>query len=726
MNEQLQILFKESLQHYRARQLKKALNTAQIALEFGMNGGADDRGIIQTRLLLSRIYTTNGQYQNEPSFFTKALKNIEQSIQLNRRLKDQQIDIEVQRRLGEVHLYLKESGKAAHHLKRSLTVAQKAGDREGVIYALAALSQLSIAGNKAEEAIKWAEEALAHLAEYIKKNHRDLWAAVYLQLSQAYIKNQDYSRSLEISQQLIQLSRELGDIEKEIIALRNIAIVCSVKSNFKIGMQYLLEAINKCEAIGYQELYVQLQINIGTLYAHLYNFPEAVKRYEMALEENGELLENNSKLIVYNNLGNIYLTTHHPEKALTCFEHSYQLAMSEAEPDMEAHALAQLSRANLQLGQLPEAKTHSRLAQQLIDQIKPVNGRQINLLNCAEIAFLEGDFTKAHQFTDKAIQAAQEVKDDVCEIRCYKHKARIYKSEKAFEKALEYEEKYGKIQEAFAQEQFNRQFLDMEIRNAIKEKQKAIEALTRENDYQALLLQKSDQLASQNKELMQVNEDLKQFAYVASHDLKEPIRMIGSFTQIIHKKTKLLLEAEDHQYFEYIIEGVNRMNELLDGLLKYTTIGKHQLNMEEVDMIYVINVCLANLHVRIEETTADISFGQLPTVVSNKSLLIQLFQNLISNALKFSKKDQSPEIKIGHYTGENEQVFFVKDNGIGISPKNKKEIFDMFYRLHARNEYEGTGIGLAICQRIAKRLNGKLWVDSIPGEGSTFYFSMPV
>ncbi len=490
-------------------------------------------------------------------------------------------------------------------------------------------------------------------------------------------------------------------------------------------MQYFLEAIDKCEAIGYRELYVQLQVNIGTLYAHLYNYPEAIRRYKGVLEEHGELLEDKNKLVVYNNLGNIYLSIHKPETALQYFESSHLLAEQQSYRAMQAHALAQLSRTKLQLGRVPEAIEDANLAQQLIDELGPINGKQINLLNMGEIAYLNEDHDMAYQLTADAIQAARQVKDDACEIRCYKHMAKIFKAKEDYKMALEYEEKYGKIQEAFAKEQHDRQFLDMEIRHDIKEKQKAIEALTRENEYQSLLLQKSDQIASQNEELIMANEDLKQFAYVASHDLKEPIRMIGSFTQIIQKKTKDLLDEKDHQYFDFINGGVNRMNELLDGLLKYATVGNHEVNIEEIDMKDIVQVCLANLHIRIGETSAEISHKNLPVIQSNKSLIIQLFQNLISNAIKFTKKDQPPIIKIGCYESEMEFVFFVKDNGIGISPESREKVFEIFQRLHSRDTYEGTGIGLAICQKIAKRLQGRLWVDSELGNGSTFYFAVP-
>ncbi|MEO1263834.1 MAG: ATP-binding protein [Bacteroidota bacterium] len=725
MNKQLQTLLTDSFTHYKARRLKKALNAAQIALEFGLNEAVDSQGLFDANILLSHIYDINGQYQNEPSSFQKATQHLQDAEALNLHPNGVSNKIKLHLIKGKLCFHQKQYEDAALNFTKSLTLSRKINDHQGIIKSFCQLSQLATAKNDIHAGISWAEEALAYLKYNIKENHKHLWCEVWLQLSQAYIKMQEYSKSLEMSQDLLAASKQIGDVEKEIIALRNIAVVCGIKSNYKIGMQYFLEAIDKCKAIGYQELFVQLQVNIGTLYAHLYNYPEAIRRYRGVLEEFDGLLEDRNKLVVYNNLGNIYLSTQQPKTALQYFEKSLFLAEQLGYSSMQAHALAQLSRARLQLGELASAKEDAKAAQTLLDSLGNINGKQINLLNRGEIHYRDGELDLAKALTLKAIEVAKQVKDDACEIRCYKHLARIFKAKGEFKTALEYEEKYGEIQEAFAKEQYDRQFLDMEIRHAIKEKQKAIEALTKENEFQALLLKKSDQIATQNQELIRMNEDLKQFAYVASHDLKEPIRMIGSFTQIIQKKTRNLLEEKDHQYFEFINGGVNRMNELLDGLLKYATVGNLEINMEDIDMNKVAIVSLANLHIRISETEADIRYDLLPSIYSNRSLIIQLFQNLISNAIKFTKPGQHPVIKIGYEETGTSNTFYVKDNGIGISKESQQKIFEIFQRLHARETYEGTGIGLAICQKIVKRLGGTLWVESEPGEGSTFFFSIP-
>lgn len=726
MNKQFRTLLTDSFSHYKWRKLKKALNSAQIALEFGLNEKINPKGIIEAYLLLSRIYNTNGRYQNQSSFFKKAKTYLKEATILNEALNNADLSIAIKHQCGKIHNNLQDVPKAKEILQQSLELALKNENLEYTVCNLNYLSRLSISTNQLDESLEYARRAYSHIQEVNTAEHLHLINETKLQLSQAYLKQQEYSKSLELSQEVLRSTKETGEIEMEILALRNIAIVCGVKSNYKIGMQYFLEALDKCESIGYRKLYIQLQVNIGTMYAHLYNYPEAVRRYNGVLEKHNDLLEDHNRLVVYNNLGNIYISTRQPEKALEYFEKAHNLADNQQFKAMEAHAVAQLSRAKLQLGQLDEAKRDALTAQQLLDQLNGTpNGRQINLLNWGEIYFLENDLVKAKAKTLKAIEIAQKVKDDACEIRCFKHLSKIYKAEGDYKKALEYEEKYGQIQESFAKEQYDRQFLDLEIRHAIKEKQKAIMALTKENEYQALLLKKSDQIATQNKELVMANEELKQFAYVASHDLKEPIRMIGSFTQIIHKKTKNLLSKDDHQYFDFINGGVNRMNQLLDGLLKYATVGNYEINKEKVDMNRVLDVCMSNLHIRIQETNTIIETNNLPAVWSNQSLLIQLFQNLISNAIKFTKKGETPKIKIASINKEDETIIYVKDHGIGISDDNKKKIFEIFHRLHAKEVYEGAGIGLAICQKIAQRLNCQLWLESELGQGTTFFLSIP-
>ena len=705
--------------------MKKALNTAQIALEFGRNAGTLDNGLLPANLLLARIFNTNGKYQHDPSFFQKALIYIAEAERLNKHQQDSAAAIEILLISGKIHINLKNIPAAAISLEESLRLSKNANDTSRMVSSLCALSHLSLKKNEYPRAIELAEEGLQLLKDHFKKNHFSLWADVYLQLSQAYIKSRDYSRSLEMSQLLLETSRKSGDIEKEVIALRNIAVVCGVKSNYKIGMQYFLEALDKCEAIGYRELLTQIQINTGTLYAHLYNYNEAIRRYQLVLDQHTGILDDMTRIIVFNNLGNIYFSIEQPDVALGYFEKAHTISVDNNYVEMIAYTLAQLARTKIRQKKFSEAEKDAKWAKTLFNQKEITNGKQIHLLNLGNLAFYKKKYEQAEAMIRQAIEIAQSLKDDTSEIRGYKILAFVFKAEGKFEQALEYQERYAEIQEEYANTQRSRQFLDLEIRHATREKQKEIEQLTKENEFQGLLLQKSDQISRQNEELLRANEDLRQFAYVVSHDLKEPMRMISSYTQLIQRLTKNHLQEKDQEFFNFVTEGVNRANSLLDGLLKYATIGNSKMELEKIDLTNIITICLANLRVRVVETNAKVIVHELPMVMGNSQMLAQLFQNLLSNAFKFVKPGVQPIVTIQADETPNGYIIKTTDNGIGISVEDQERIFKIFQRLHHHSDYEGTGIGLAICQKIANRHGGSIIVQSEPGQGATFVLKLP-
>ena len=230
------------------------------------------------------------------------------------------------------------------------------------------------------------------------------------------------------------------------------------------------------------------------------------------------------------------------------------------------------------------------------------------------------------------------------------------------------------------------------------------------------------ELQSQAVELKKSNEDLERFAYVASHDLQEPLRMVSSFLSLIRKKYDDILDDTGRQYIYYAVDGAERMKKLILDLLDYSKIGGGPNVVEVVDLNEICREVLAEFLLSLEEKNAAIHVDELPAVNGNGGLLRHVFRNLIGNALKYS--NQHPEIKIGHYNSD-EHVFFVKDNGIGIDPKYFDKIFVIFQQLHTRSEKGGTGMGLAIAKRIVERHNGRLWVESEEGAGSTFYFTLP-
>jgi PAS domain S-box-containing protein len=235
----------------------------------------------------------------------------------------------------------------------------------------------------------------------------------------------------------------------------------------------------------------------------------------------------------------------------------------------------------------------------------------------------------------------------------------------------------------------------------------------------------SEALLRSNENLKRVNEDLNQFAYSASHDLREPLRMVSIYTQFLARKLEGRLDAETEGFMEHVIRGAERLEALLRDLLAYTQAAEvSSVPFDATDANEALERALSNLAATVEECGARISVSRLPSVKVAPVHLTQLLQNLLGNALKY-RSEAVPEIRVGAERQDGTWRFFVADNGIGIEEQYKEHIFGIFKRLHNNDEYSGTGIGLAICQRIVTRAGGRIWVESVPGRGSTFYFTLP-
>jgi PAS domain S-box-containing protein len=226
-------------------------------------------------------------------------------------------------------------------------------------------------------------------------------------------------------------------------------------------------------------------------------------------------------------------------------------------------------------------------------------------------------------------------------------------------------------------------------------------------------------------ELKRSNDELKHFAYVASHDLQEPLRMVASYTQLLARRYRGKLDNDADEFIAYAVDGCNRMQQMIRDLLTYSSAGTAATTLQTISSELALQVALTNLRVAIEESGALVSHDSLPTVTTDNTQLTQVFQNLIGNAIKY-RSSGVPRIHISAGSdGRRERIFSVRDNGMGIDPQYFDRIFVLFQRLHGRGEFAGTGIGLSICKKILERLGGRIWVESQLDQGSTFHFALP-
>jgi PAS domain S-box-containing protein len=279
-------------------------------------------------------------------------------------------------------------------------------------------------------------------------------------------------------------------------------------------------------------------------------------------------------------------------------------------------------------------------------------------------------------------------------------------------------------------DQFEREFTNAEIHLCQALANQAAVAIENAHLYRqaqqeiAERVRAEEQLKHYAAELERSNRGLQQFAYVASHDMQEPLRMITSYLQLLERRYKGQLDADADDFIAFAVDGAARMRALIQGLLAYSRVGTRRVPFEPTDCQAILEQVLSNLVIMVHESGAVVTYDPLPTVMADATQLTQLFQNLISNAVKF-RGERRPEIHVEVRRQSHEWLFAVRDNGIGIQAQHFERIFLIFQRLHTQTEYAGTGIGLAICKRIVGRHGGQIWVESKPGEGSTFFFTLP-
>ena len=261
---------------------------------------------------------------------------------------------------------------------------------------------------------------------------------------------------------------------------------------------------------------------------------------------------------------------------------------------------------------------------------------------------------------------------------------------------------------------------EQEIRTFNRELEERIQERTHE------LEEANATLIRQSGELTRSNAELEGFAYVSSHDLQEPLRMVSSFTKLLAQRYHGRLDADADEFIQYIVEGADRMQALVRDLLNYSRLTAREKRVEQVNCEILWDRTIANLRTQIDQSDAVLTHDPLPTLTGDATQLGQVFQNLISNALKFHSQDVTPRVHISAQLNiEEGWIFSVSDNGIGIEPQYAERIFVLFQRLHSRDEYSGTGVGLAICKRVVEAHGGRIWVESALAKGSTFNFTMP-
>ena len=623
------------------------------------------------------------------------------------------------------------------------------------------------------------ERAIHHYAEAYKvaiatnnksNQHKCLYSIGY-----AHQRRNNYHEALDFYQKATDLAEKFP----EKIELSEMAKVYTQKSSiyqirgdYKKAFDNQMQSLLIAEKNNDQRGVAHAQYNLGTIFYYQNQFERAREHYEKAKVICEEL---NVEKIIYSclaALGTVNDKLGESEKSLEYNKKSLELANKLNYKTGIAYAKGNIAANYLSVKDFAKAEKFCKEAISTKLDLEDSNGVIGSKIDLSKVYLGWNKPQEAVIVLDEALELAKMVESKSRQSDIYKNLSVVYEELDNASLALDYTKKYVALKDSLLNEKTLEEMGQSKQRYELEKTEHDIEMLKKTNElleqrelnqslqkyvfglitiafllfmwwyksklnYQnnlnRILEDKNDMLNSmndeieiKNKQLEHSNEDLKQFAHVASHDLKEPLRMINSYTNLLQRRYMGSFDESGKEFMNYITDAVGRMEVLLDDLLDFSRAGSQPTPSNYTSSQDVMVMVEANLRHRLESLNATllVKNENLPLIKAHRTQMIQLLQNLVSNGMKF-KGEKDPIVEVDCLKKDNKFIFSVKDNGIGISKENLEKVFEMFRRLHSREEYEGTGIGLATCKRIVTTWGGDLWVESEEGHGCTFFFSVP-
>jgi signal transduction histidine kinase len=520
-------------------------------------------------------------------------------------------------------------------------------------------------------------------------------AEVNLDLGNLYYSLSDVSLSIGYYEKALNFFNSTNNVEGKITCLNAIGKSYGQIKDYKKSLQYCTDAQYLVQAINDKNLMAEINLNIGKAQLNLNNTNEAKSNFEAALKYGEEI--NNYWIIcsASNDLSRIYVKSKDYVMAEDYLRQAYNASNVNGDKVLLKSVYSNYYKLYEQKGDLSQSYNYLKKLTDLNESLSSEE-RTRNLSNGQLKYEAERKETEIRKLKDN-----EERNNIIIQRQRYQTYALI-----AFALAM--------IGIAFG---FFKAFQKKKITNEQLEQ----EVHKRTN----MLIESNNELSNMNNRLGQSNNELERFAYIASHDLKSPLRNIISFLNLIERKLANTDDPEIKEYFKFATDNAKQMHTLIQDVLEFSQIDNNQENTKDnVDFNASMLQVVHNLRETIEQKQATVIVNELPNLFINQVHIIQLFQNLIGNGLKYNES-VNPEVCIEHTNENGKHIFSIKDNGIGIPKEFHIQIFEMFKRLHTKDKYKGTGIGLAVCQKIVNNLGGKIWLDSSVGEGTTFYISIP-
>ena len=670
-------------------------------------------------------------------------------------------------------------------LQESLFKLLSQNKQEEVLATRIQLAKALFSADEFDKSRDQREQALA-LAKAI--SNQDIEIECLHWIGRCYHRTNDYQKALEYFNKVIRLDDREEEHSMKAETLTEMATIYQELGNYEKAFEIEMKALRLHEVAGDSVGVATAFYKIASIFFYQEQFDQSLEYYQRC-KAICDILGN--KRLIYSclaALGSVYDQLDKQNLSQHYNQSSLELAKKLNYKTGIAYSTGNIGSNLFKKGEYKDAEDHKLESLTLKKELGDKWGQMGSSIGLAEVYIVSGQPQKAIPYLEECLSISYELRAKPRRLIAYEKLYTAYEKMGNKDKSFVYMKSYVGLKDSLFKEKTAEEQGQVKRRYELEQKEYEIASLKQENDLldrdkkiqrlqlfifaffaifllaflawflsrlklqrkmNGLLEDKNGELNSlngalnsmneelnsmneeihiKNKQLECSNEDLQQFAYVASHDLKEPLRMIHSYTSLLERRYKDQLDDSGKEFMHFIVDAVDRMKILLDDLLDYSRAGNSEKEPELVSVEDTMVIVESNLRFRFQDLKGKLIVHNenMPVIKTHRSQLMQLLQNLVSNGVKFNKPGRDPVVEVDCQKKDNQYIFSIKDNGIGISEDNLNKVFEMFRRLHSREEYEGTGIGLATCKRIVSNMGGDIWVESVEGEGSTFFFSVPV
>lgn len=622
----------------------------------------------------------------------KALNNANLALILATNLQDERRLLYGYEKMMRVYFEIKyDMGKSLEYLEKAKAIDTTKITTLDQAMLLGYEGRIFLAVNDFENA---QEAFFKQLGIYRRLRNRPGIAQVNYHLGALWFERKDYEQALHHFSSALAAYTELSDADGRIQTLSKLGRTYGALRDYKKSLQFGLEALGLAQQLKDDFLQTSINTSLGTAYLNLGELGDALKYYRVALDY-AEELENDRLIVqVAGKLGDTYHALCNEPKAAEYYKKAIDLAQDIDNKNVHRDLYQSLYEYHDEYGRTDMAYAYLKKLTQIKEELyseertRQFINNQIRYQTATKEE--ENKRLKANELEHQVIISNQRIQNYVLTFFIILALLATYFLYNAFRQKKAY---------------------NQELQNEVKK--------------QTLSLEKSnEELLASNKQLEQSNNELERFAYIASHDLKSPLRNIISFLNLIQRKMRKYDDEDLKEYLRFATDNAKQMNQLIADVLEFSRIQHVESEKQPVDLNESLILVMQNVQELMEEKHAIVESHSLPVVQANSVHVLQLFQNLVGNGIKYNE-NPNPKVFIRHRSEADHYVFSITDNGIGIEPEFHEKIFQMFKRLHTGKEYSGTGIGLAVCKKIINNWGGKIWLESDPGEGTTFYFTIP-